>query len=65
MQVVQEACLKCGRCVPACAHDAVGLHGDLALATELAAGGKAILILGVEAEVHFHPHPPERPRWTS
>lgn len=60
VQVVQEACIKCGRCVPACPHDAVELHGDLALATELAAGGEAILILGVEAEVHFHPHPPER-----
>ncbi len=58
--MVQEACLKCGRCLPACSHDAVSLQGNLALATELAAGGGAILILGVEAEVHFHPHPPER-----
>lgn len=55
--VIDEACTRCGSCLPACPHDAVLVRGDLAAAVDLAAAG-ATLILSVEAEVHFFPLAP-------
>jgi diguanylate cyclase (GGDEF)-like protein len=60
VQVVDEACIHCGACVPACPHDAVDVLGDLGKALELATRGDAVLLLSVEAEVFFHPRRPEQ-----
>ena len=58
--IVDQACIQCGACVPACPHDAIDVLGDASRALELAVGGDAMLILSVEAEVHFYPHSPEQ-----
>ena len=58
--IVDESCTRCGICLPACPHDAILALGDLARATELALGGKAALILSVEASVYFFPATPEQ-----
>lgn len=60
VSIVEESCIKCGICVPACPHDAIDAAGDLALALDLAADGNAALILSVEAGVHFYPLLPEQ-----
>ena len=60
VRIIEDVCVSCGECLPACPHDAVEGRGQLALAMELAGSGRAILILGVEAEVYFHPHEPEQ-----
>ncbi len=58
--IVDEACVLSGMCVPACPHDAIDVRGDLERASELAESGEAILILTVEAGVHFYPSTPEQ-----
>lgn len=58
--IVDESCIRSGACVPACPHDAIDAVGDLTEALTLAARGDAVLVLSVEAEVHFHPHTPEQ-----
>ncbi len=60
VRIVEESCIRSGACVPACPHDAIDAVGDLTEALELAARGDAVLVLSVEAEVHFHPHTPEQ-----
>jgi diguanylate cyclase (GGDEF)-like protein len=60
VSIVDEACIRCGVCVPACPHDAIATVGDLARATALAARGDAVLILTVEAAAHFYPNTPEQ-----
>ncbi len=60
VEIIDEACIQCGVCVPACPHDAIDVQGEFSRALELAVAGDAILILSVEAEVHFHPHTPEQ-----
>ena len=58
--IVDESCTRCGICLPACPHDAILALGDLPRATELALGGKAALILSVEAAAYFFPATPEQ-----
>jgi diguanylate cyclase (GGDEF)-like protein len=60
VRIVDESCTRCGACVPACPHAAIAAAGDLARALELAGGGRAALILSVEAAVHFYPSTPEQ-----
>ncbi len=60
VRIVDEACTRCGACVPACPHVAIHAQGDLARATTLTQGGRAALILSVEAAVHFYPATPEQ-----
>ena len=60
VQIDDEVCIRSGSCVPECPHDAIRAVGDLKRAEELARGGEAVLILAVEAAVHFYPHTPEQ-----
>jgi diguanylate cyclase (GGDEF)-like protein len=58
--IVDEACTRCGVCVPACPHEAIRASGDLDTAVDLAAGGRAVLVLSVESAAHFWPAAPEQ-----
>ena len=60
VRIIDESCIRSGSCVPACPHDAIDAVGDLAEALTLADRGNAIMVLSVEAEVHFHPYAPEQ-----
>jgi len=60
VRIIEESCIRSGSCVPACPHDAIDAVGDLAEALTLADRGNAIMVLSVEAEVHFHPYAPEQ-----
>ncbi|HEX9580523.1 MAG TPA: diguanylate cyclase [Gemmatimonadales bacterium] len=60
VHIVDEACTRCGLCLPACPHDAITATGDYGRALELALGGRAILILSVEAAAFFYPATPEQ-----
>ncbi|MCH6547231.1 MAG: 4Fe-4S binding protein, partial [Gemmatimonadetes bacterium] len=60
VQIIDEACIRCEACVPACPHKAIDVRGDFGRALELAVAGDAVLILSVEAEVHFYPQTPEQ-----
>ena len=60
MRVVDEACIRCGECVPACPHEAVKVTGELGRALELAGQGTAALILSPESAAHFYPATPEQ-----
>src|SRR5213076_298477 len=57
---VDDSCIRCGICVPACPHDAIEATGELDGALTLVARGDAALILSVEAGVHFSPLSPEQ-----
>src|SRR5207244_5669832 len=60
VRIVDEACTRCGLCLPACPHDAIVATGDVARALELAIGGRAALILSVEPAAYFYPATPEQ-----
>ena len=60
VRIVDESCTRCGACVPACPHNAIRAIGDVRRAQELVEGGRAALILAVEAAVHFYPATPEQ-----
>ena len=60
VEIVDEACIRCGACVPACPHSAIDVQGDFGRALELVVAGDAVLILSVEAEVHFYPQTSEQ-----
>jgi len=60
VRIVDEACTRCGLCLPACPHEAIIAVGDSERAYELACGGRATLILSVESAVHFYPATPEQ-----
>lgn len=49
------SCIGCGLCAPACHHDAIVVQGERERAEEALAAGGAILVLGTEAAVFFHP----------
>ena len=53
--IVDEACTRCGVCLPTCPHEAIRATGNLDRAVELVAGGRAVLILSVEAIAWFYP----------
>jgi diguanylate cyclase (GGDEF)-like protein len=55
VRIVDEACTRCGACLPACPHEAILASGDLERALELAQGGRAALMLGIESAAFFHP----------
>ncbi len=60
VRIVDDSCIRAGACVPACPHDAIEAVGDLELGLELAQSGMAALVLSVEADVAYHPRPPEQ-----
>src|SRR5438552_15758674 len=60
VRIVDEACTRCGLCLPACPHDAIVATGDVARALELAQVGRAALILSVESAAYFYPDKPEQ-----
>ncbi|HSG81374.1 MAG TPA: 4Fe-4S binding protein, partial [Gemmatimonadota bacterium] len=60
LQIVEESCLECGLCLPACQHDAIEATGDLPSARKHLDGQRAVLILATESVVHFHPATPEQ-----
>jgi diguanylate cyclase (GGDEF)-like protein len=60
VRIVDEACTRCGLCLPACPHEAISAVGDFDRALDLAAGGRAVLILSVEAAAYFYPATPEQ-----
>ncbi|HEV8304446.1 MAG TPA: diguanylate cyclase [Gemmatimonadales bacterium] len=60
VRIVDDACTRCGVCLPACPHDAILAIGDESRAHDLAAAGRAVLILGVESAAYFYPATPEQ-----
>src|SRR2546427_9295118 len=60
VRIVDEACTRCGLCLPACPHDAIEAVGDVPRALELALAGRAALILSVECAVYFYPAAPNQ-----
>src|SRR5712691_9788120 len=60
VRIVDEACTRCGLCLPACPHDAILAIGDVDRAAELALSGRAVLILSVESAAYFYPATPEQ-----
>lgn len=60
MRIVDELCIRCGLCVPACPHDAIDVSGQIGRALSIAAQGGGILILSPEVAAHFYPHTPEQ-----
>ncbi len=60
VRIVDDACIRCGQCVPACPHDAVKVSGQIGKALAVAAAGDGILTLCPEAAAHFYPVTPEQ-----
>jgi len=60
VRIVDEACTRCGLCLPACPHDAIEALGDVSRALELALAGRAALILSVECAAYFYPAAPNQ-----
>lgn len=60
VSIVDESCIRAGACAAACPHDAIDVLGDVETALALARSGDAVLILSVEAGVHFFPQAPEQ-----
>ncbi len=60
VQIVDDTCIRSGACLPECPHGAIRVKGDVDRALQLAESGNAVLILAVEAAVHFYPHTPEQ-----
>jgi diguanylate cyclase (GGDEF)-like protein len=60
LQVVDEACIRCGQCLPACPHGAVKVNGEIGRALAIASMGEGVLILSPESVAHFYPATPEQ-----
>lgn len=60
VSIVDEACVRCGECLPACPHEAITAMGQLQAAISLAGRRETVLILGTEAPAHFYPATPEQ-----
>jgi diguanylate cyclase (GGDEF)-like protein len=60
VEIVEENCVRCGECLPACPHDAIGTTGAVDVALAIAEAGNGALILAPEAVAHFHPATPEQ-----
>ena len=60
VEIIEENCILCGECVPACPHDAIAATGAVDKALAIAEAGTGALILAPEAVAHFHPATPEQ-----
>jgi diguanylate cyclase (GGDEF)-like protein len=60
VRIVDDTCIRSGACLPECPHGAIRVIGDVDRALQLAESGNAVLILAVEAAVHFYPNVPEQ-----
>jgi diguanylate cyclase (GGDEF)-like protein len=60
VEIVDENCIRCGECVPACPHDAISAIGTVDQALAVAEAGTGALILAPEATAWFHPATPEQ-----
>src|SRR5207302_9627956 len=58
VRTVDDACTRCGLCLPACPHAAIEALGAVPRALELALAGRAALILSLANAGRFHPAPP-------
>lgn len=60
VRIAESTCIECGLCAPACHHEAIDIVGDRE-AVEAALGTRRVLlILPIEAVVHFYPATPEQ-----
>src|SRR5438046_6746451 len=59
-RIVDEACTRCGLCLPGCPRHAIEALGGVSRALELAQAGRAALILSVECAVYFYTATPEQ-----
>ena len=55
MAILDDACIRCGQCLPACPHDAIDAMGTLQQALALAGRRDTVLVLGTEAPAWFYP----------
>jgi diguanylate cyclase (GGDEF)-like protein len=60
VEIVEENCIRCGECIPACPHEALAATGAVDRALAIAEAGTGALILAPEAAAHFHPATPEQ-----
>jgi diguanylate cyclase (GGDEF)-like protein len=60
VRIVDESCIRCGLCVPACPHHAIEVTGELGRAIAVASRGEGALILSPEAVAYFYPAAPEQ-----
>jgi ferredoxin len=60
VSIVDESCIRCGVCLPACPHDAIDAVGNLQAAESVLGQPGTVLILGTEAAAHFYPATPEQ-----
>ena len=60
VEIIEENCILCGECVPACPHDAIAATGAVDKALAIAEAGTGALIMAPEAVAHFHPATPEQ-----
>jgi diguanylate cyclase (GGDEF)-like protein len=60
LHIVEDTCIECGLCVPACYHDAIDVVGDADPSRTALEQGRAALILPTEATVFFYPATPEQ-----
>jgi diguanylate cyclase (GGDEF)-like protein len=60
VEIIDDNCIQCGECIPACPHDAILANGALDHAMAIADTGVGALILAPEAAAHFYPATPEQ-----
>ena len=60
VEIVEDDCIRCGECIPACPHDAISATGAVDEALAIVEAGHGALILAPEAVAHFHPATPEQ-----
>jgi len=60
VRIVEDSCIECGLCVPACFHEALDVQGDLERCRSAIEAGRAALILPTEVIVFFYPATPEQ-----
>jgi diguanylate cyclase (GGDEF)-like protein len=60
VEIVEENCIRCGECIPACPHSAISASGATERALAIAEAGTGALILAPEATAWFHAATPEQ-----